>query len=40
MNHKLRDYNYPTGYDEFSGDFSDFKQPLVNQPGEIWEYGV
>lgn len=27
-------------YDEFSGSFSDFLQPLVNQPGERFEYGV
>jgi hypothetical protein len=40
MKHSLRDYSYPTGYDEFSGHFSDFQQPLVNQPGEVWEYGV
>jgi hypothetical protein len=40
MNHKLRDYGRPAGYDEFAGHLSDFEQPLVNQPGEGWEYGV
>ncbi|KAJ5658261.1 uncharacterized protein N7484_001910 [Penicillium longicatenatum] len=40
MNDKLRDYSHPIGYDEFSGDIRDFKQPLVHQPGEAWEYGV
>lgn len=40
MNDKLRDYSQPIGYDEFSGDIRDFKQPLVHQPGEAWEYGV
>ncbi|KAJ5752537.1 hypothetical protein N7520_009454 [Penicillium odoratum] len=40
MNDKLRDYSHPAGYDEFSGDLRDFKQPLVHQPGEAWEYGV
>ncbi|KAI2005724.1 Sterol O-acyltransferase 2 (Sterol-ester synthase 2) [Ophidiomyces ophidiicola] len=28
------------GYNEFSGKLDDFKQPLVNQPGEKWEYGI
>ncbi|KAL3478512.1 beta-lactamase/transpeptidase-like protein [Aspergillus californicus] len=36
----LRDHGRPAGYNEFSGHFSDFKQPLVNQPGEAWEYGI
>ncbi|KAI9373411.1 beta-lactamase/transpeptidase-like protein [Aspergillus egyptiacus] len=36
----LRDYSRPTGYNEFSGYLADFKQPLVHQPGEAWEYGV
>ncbi|KAJ5938183.1 hypothetical protein N7454_004525 [Penicillium verhagenii] len=40
MNHKLLNYSHPAGYDEFSGDIRDFKQPLVHQPGEAWEYGV
>jgi len=40
FNDKLRDYNKPIGYDEFSGSIYDIKQPLVFQPGEGWEYGV
>lgn len=40
MHENLRDYGRPAGYDEFSGHLSDFKQPLMNQPGEVWEYGV
>lgn len=40
FNDKLRDFNKPVGYDEFSGSFLDMKQPLVNQPGARWEYGV
>ncbi|KAL5339851.1 beta-lactamase/transpeptidase-like protein [Aspergillus crustosus] len=40
INPQLRDYSRPAGYDEFSGHFADFKQPLVNQPGEVWEYGI
>ncbi|CAG8288651.1 unnamed protein product [Penicillium nalgiovense] len=40
INHKLRDYGRPAGYDEFAGHLSDFNQPLVNQPGEVWEYGI
>ncbi|CZR52725.1 probable beta-lactamase class C and other penicillin binding proteins [Phialocephala subalpina] len=40
FNEKLRDYNKPIGYDEFSGHMYDIKQPLVNQPGTRWEYGV
>jgi hypothetical protein len=40
MNPTLRDYGRPAGYDEFSGHFADFDQPLVNHPGEVWEYGV
>ncbi|EEP77238.1 beta-lactamase [Uncinocarpus reesii 1704] len=32
----LRDQNY----DEFCARFDDFMQPLVNQPGETWEYGI
>lgn len=27
--------------DEFSGSYNDYlTQPLVNQPGEVWEYGI
>jgi CubicO group peptidase (beta-lactamase class C family) len=40
FNPKLRDYNHSIGFDEFSGRFEDILQPLVNQPGEAWEYGV
>jgi len=40
FNKKLRDYSWPIGYDEFSGQTFDMLQPLVNQPGEAWEYGV
>lgn len=40
FNEKLRDYSKPVGYDEFSGCVYDMLQPLVNQPGERWEYGV
>lgn len=40
FNEKLRDYGLPVGIDEFTGDMKDFVQPLVNQPGERWEYGV
>jgi hypothetical protein len=37
---RLRDYGYPAGIDEFSGDIADVTQPLLFQPGEGWEYGV
>jgi hypothetical protein len=40
FNEKLRDYSKPIGYEEFSGHIYDMLQPLVNQPGERWEYGV
>ncbi|KAL5317604.1 hypothetical protein ACEPPN_014700 [Leptodophora sp. 'Broadleaf-Isolate-01'] len=40
FNEKLRDYSFPVGYDEFSGSMHDMLQPLVNQPGEAWEYGI
>ncbi|KAK5006244.1 hypothetical protein LTR28_006723 [Elasticomyces elasticus] len=41
FNERLRDFGRPVGYDEFSGDAWDLlDQPLVNQPGERWEYGV
>ncbi|KAM3085963.1 hypothetical protein ACMFMG_003013 [Clarireedia jacksonii] len=36
----LRDSNKGIGYDEFSGKFYDINQPLVNQPGEGWQYGL
>ncbi|TVY38846.1 Acyltransferase [Lachnellula occidentalis] len=40
FNEKLRDFSKPIGYDEFSGHSFDMLQPLVNQPGERWEYGI
>lgn len=41
FNEKLRDHARPAGWDEFTGDAEDIlEMPLVNQPGEIWEYGV
>lgn len=40
FNERLRDWGYPAGINEFSGDFDDIIQPLVFQPGEGWEYGV
>lgn len=41
FNERLRDYSRPQGFDEFSGDIADYiDQPLVNQPGERWEYGI
>ncbi|KAF5862166.1 hypothetical protein ETB97_012063 [Aspergillus alliaceus] len=40
FNEKLRDYSKPIGYNEFSGCMYDMRQPLVNQPGERWEYGI
>uniref|UniRef100_A0A8H7NQZ8 Beta-lactamase-related domain-containing protein n=1 Tax=Bionectria ochroleuca TaxID=29856 RepID=A0A8H7NQZ8_BIOOC len=36
LNKKLEKYNY----NEFSGLAQDFHQPLVNQPGERFEYGI
>ena len=41
FNEKLRDFGRPTGWEEFSGDEKDItEQPLVNEPGSRWEYGV
>jgi CubicO group peptidase (beta-lactamase class C family) len=40
FNERLRDWSFPAGIDEFSGDVEDIKQPLLFQPGEGWEYGV
>jgi len=38
---KLRDHGRPKGFDVFSGNPQDvLEQPLINQPGEKWEYGV
>ena len=37
----MRDYGRPIGFDVFHSDIRDIiKQPLVNQPGEKWEYGI
>lgn len=41
FNSKLLRYYGAAGLDEFSGSYHDFlSQPLVNQPGERWEYGI
>lgn len=43
LNPKLRSYrlrNQQPEFDEFSGHETDMYQPLVNQPGERFEYGV
>ncbi|KJY02326.1 beta-lactamase family protein [Zymoseptoria brevis] len=41
FNPKLRDYGRPVGYDVFHADIGDIlRMPLVNQPGETWEYGI
>ncbi|KAK5306481.1 hypothetical protein LTR99_002172 [Exophiala xenobiotica] len=38
---RLNDWAGPLGLDEFSGSYHDYlTQPLVNQPGEMWEYGI
>ncbi|KAK5448175.1 hypothetical protein LTS15_009200 [Exophiala xenobiotica] len=38
---RLSDWAGPLGLDEFSGSFHDYlSQPLVNQPGKTWEYGI
>ncbi|KAI9814041.1 MAG: hypothetical protein M1827_003505 [Pycnora praestabilis] len=38
---KLNNWSKPIGFDEFSGHAEDImSQPLVNQPGEQWEYGI
>lgn len=37
----MRDYGRPIGFDVFHASDRDiFKMPLVNQPGEKWEYGI
>ncbi|KAI1808062.1 beta-lactamase family protein [Daldinia bambusicola] len=37
----LRDWSYPAGIDEFSGDIKDMlKMPLRFQPGTKWNYGI
>ncbi|KAK5727606.1 hypothetical protein LTR15_003507 [Elasticomyces elasticus] len=41
FNEKLRDYGRPVGFDCFKADVKVmYQMPLVNQPGERWEYGV
>ncbi|KAB8219274.1 beta-lactamase/transpeptidase-like protein [Aspergillus novoparasiticus] len=45
LNPKLRSYflehcSYMPEYNEFSGGMYDFYQPLVNQPGQKFEYGI
>ncbi|KAF2136495.1 uncharacterized protein K452DRAFT_362486 [Aplosporella prunicola CBS 121167] len=41
FNKRLNEYARPVGLDEFSGDARDvLDAPLVNQPGERWEYGT
>lgn len=41
FNPKLRDYGRPVGFDVFHADERDvLRMPLVNQPGEVWEYGT
>ncbi|GAM40133.1 hypothetical protein TCE0_034r12242 [Talaromyces pinophilus] len=41
FNERLNEWAGPVGIDEFSGSYHDFlSQPLVNQPGERWEYGI
>ena len=41
FNKKLLDSYGSKGLDEFSGSYYDFlSQPLVNQPGSRWEYGI
>ncbi|KAJ9643948.1 hypothetical protein H2201_008086 [Coniosporium apollinis] len=41
FNERLRDFGRPIGFDEFTGDAKDIlKMPLVNQPGDRWEYGT
>ncbi|EMC94390.1 hypothetical protein BAUCODRAFT_73431 [Baudoinia panamericana UAMH 10762] len=41
FNPKLRDYGRPAGFDVFHADVDDLmRMPLVNQPGDTWEYGI
>lgn len=45
LNAKLQAYSKVyradgVNFNEFSGHMDDFLQPLVNQPGEAFEYGV
>ncbi|PHH70523.1 hypothetical protein CDD82_7057 [Ophiocordyceps australis] len=39
-NNSLREWGYPDGLDELSGDLADMHQPLLFQPGESWAYGI
>ncbi|KAL1301928.1 hypothetical protein AAFC00_002389 [Neodothiora populina] len=40
-NPKLKEWSEPTGISEVSSEeFDIFAQPLVNQPGTAWEYGI
>lgn len=41
FNSKLLNHYGASGLDEFTGSYSQFlTQPLVNQPGSRWEYGI
>jgi CubicO group peptidase (beta-lactamase class C family) len=41
LNSKLKKWHEPIGINEFDSRERDiFTQPLVNQPGSAWEYGV
>ncbi|KAH7137420.1 beta-lactamase [Dactylonectria estremocensis] len=41
FNERLNTWAGPVGLEEFSGSYHDYlSQPLVNQPGERWEYGI
>jgi CubicO group peptidase (beta-lactamase class C family) len=41
FNSKLLNHYGAAGLDEFTGSYSQFlTQPLVNQPGSRWEYGI
>jgi CubicO group peptidase (beta-lactamase class C family) len=38
---RLNDFYAQIGVDEFSGlSYEYLSQPLINQPGEQWEYGI
>jgi CubicO group peptidase (beta-lactamase class C family) len=38
---RLAQYGRPTGFDDFGGSREDlFSRPLVNQPGEVFQYGT
>lgn len=41
FDHRIKASRGAEGWDEFSGDADDIlEQPLVNEPGEKWQYGV